>query len=134
MELALKWKHDKEIANLNVKLETLMKIQRTVRKRIGDAIVFEPERRGIPGPNREKICQEAYTADEEWQRLVIEENVIREKVEAWNTLLMVPIHSIPSDLMSQIMSEYNQHKSNLIQDAIDTLFVYDLSTKKFILK
>lgn len=133
MESALKWKYDKEIAMLNVKLETLGKIQRTVRKRIGDAIVFEPERRGIPGPNREKICQEAYAADEEWQRLVIEENVIREKIDAWNSLLKVNILNIPSELIKQFNEEYGQYKHNLIQEAINKLFVYDSSTKKFII-
>ena len=95
MEVALKWKYDKEMESLNVKLDCLAKAQRTVRKSIGDAIIFPPQRRGMPGPNREKICQDAFDANEEYQRLLREEAVLRQKVEAWKTLLKVPIHSIP---------------------------------------
>ena len=131
MEVALKWKYDKEMESLNVKLDCLAKAQRTVRKSIGDAIIFPPQRRGMPGPNREKICQDAFDANEEYQRLLREEAVLRQKVEAWKTLLKVPIHSIPLELLNQINSEYEHHKSEMTVNAIRTIFSYDSSTKKW---
>ncbi len=130
-DISLKWKHNMEIVRLNSKLDECTKMQRTVRKRIGDSIIFPPERRGIPGPNREKICKDAYEADEEYQRLIVEENEIRGKIEAWNTILSVGISRLPSKFVLQINMDYSHHLTEKISDAISKICTYDSITEKF---
>ncbi len=120
----MRWKADKEISILNMRLEELARQQRSRRKTIGD--LSRLSSKSIP------ITDVIFNADSELRNLVDEENVIRQKIVAWNTLLKVNMNQLPSDLVKQINEEYVEYKNKLISEAINLLFVYDSESKIFI--
>jgi hypothetical protein len=132
MEFALKWKIDKEVCILRSQLDELSKVQRTVRKRIGDSIKVPPQVRGKPGIDKKSVYEAACNTDAELQALNGREELLNKRINAWNKLLSVNVMNIPTELMRQFVEEYGQYKHDLIQEAINTLFVYDSETKKFI--
>jgi hypothetical protein len=130
METALKWKYDKEIKSLHKQLEELKTLESTVRNRICDSV----GKLSLLSYNYINTLIDAHKTDTEWQSLITRRKMIRSKLEAWNTLLKVPIHLIDSDLIHQINSEYESYKAELIANTVRTLYDYDTVAQTWIMK